>query len=377
MNPNDEDKKQLQQHAETLMHAISQGNFNAAIFSDPDCMRYNLYLLRENKINIDEFLTVQVYLSALMLYTDQQPLKEKDAHLKRITEVTTIPIAQIERRLIDKFNTTHYRTFLNHEMSDIEQERLKLAFLQLSAFDQQVIKIKQPSSLKDEVERQTARYCHSPLLLSDKEYYYIPSVAALKAMLSIMNPEMPLHPAPIFGRISFATLYQLHKQGFHPVALYAPFINTNPENIHGKNPGPLAALLHDLGGHVYFGNLLSRNLYQFLFQKLLPLIINDSQLNGASLVEEQGKLLNIHSVIDLNFTEIGKKYLIPNLAHGVLRLDDQNNPEDQFELFKPLIQQLLHDEKEIWEKYQIDIRDFLQTGYYDILNKVTKTVHHR
>lgn len=363
-----------QKKIQNLLVNLQNGHLQEAIFTDENCALYNLYLLKNNKISLEHFLTAHIYLTVLMLYTDKQNLKEKDRDLKKITEVSLASIEDIIEKLTCKLDSTHFKNFLSRNMTQPEKDRLQTDFETLLPLEKVVIRIKKPDKLQDDVDKQTERYFNSPFLLSDKNFYYIPSVTAIQIMIKLINPAQVVKVAPIFGKISLATLLKIHQNGYHPVALYAPFVESNPEAIHGKRGGPLAALLHDLGGHIYFGNLLNKNIYQFLFSYLIPKMMNDTQLNNKPLKEEKGKLLSLLSIIDLNFTDIEKEFLAVNLAHGVLRLNSQDNPTENENAFIPLIDNLLQQHNQIKEAYDIDVAEFFNHGLYeDLIEQVKKS----
>src|SRR5262245_1882951 len=63
-----QDQIEIQQ----LLTSIREGDLNHPVFSNPNCQLYSLYLLKLKQIDIDDFLTVNIYLCTLMQYTDKQ-----------------------------------------------------------------------------------------------------------------------------------------------------------------------------------------------------------------------------------------------------------------------------------------------------------------
>jgi len=74
---------------------------------------------------------------------------------------------------------------------------------------------------------------------------------------------------PVLGNPGLKTLYQWHSQNFHPVALYAPQILSNPKDADGYRCGPFPLWLHDIG-HIFWGNMLSETQREYIFTTYIP-----------------------------------------------------------------------------------------------------------
>src|SRR5262249_688534 len=61
--------------AKELLTAIQKGDHAAAIFDDPECYLYLLFLIRENHIPFYQGMAVYLYIMILMQFTARQKLK--------------------------------------------------------------------------------------------------------------------------------------------------------------------------------------------------------------------------------------------------------------------------------------------------------------
>lgn len=67
-----------------LLEAMNQADYHNQIFLDQDCQLYSLYLLKENKISIDDFTTVNMYLFGLMQYTNKKSFPDKEKYIPAV-----------------------------------------------------------------------------------------------------------------------------------------------------------------------------------------------------------------------------------------------------------------------------------------------------
>lgn len=341
-----------QKHMDTLFNAIMTGDLKNEIFSDKQCQIYSLYLLKEKRISYDDFLTINLYLIILMVYTEQQNLAPGDVDLKRKIEIEIGNIAEenTSKLFYKKLSEHFFTNFLNNS-KNLNFEEFSEYLNRLSPLDQCVFKISKlkKSAENDEVVNQTARYANSPFIGEDKFYYYIPSAKIIMKFLSILNNEIPVKPAAIFGRISLSTLFALHRQGLHPIALYSPFIKSNLYKVHDKRCGPLAAFLHDMGGHLYFGNLLAKNEYDFIFQYWLPLISEQLKL----LVGDLDPKARFFNIVDLNFTKLSKKNLFLYCLLGAFEINNDLDADKNPEKFIAIIKTITQQQNRISQQYQL------------------------
>lgn len=259
---------------ETLANAIKTGDLTHTIFSHPFCELYVIYLITEKagakKISCNDFLTVYVYLMALMQFTYQQTMRAESASTKVIKKIKikTLDDDNLAKAFYDHHRHARAGTVFHTNKFEVFQPRIK----QLSPLNKLVLAIPTSSLKENDPEdflRDTAK--HSSVVLSDSEYYYFSSVEYHLLVLKEINESLAVKPVPVFGRVGFKSLHDLHQLGFHPVNLYSNFVKSNPINIHGVNPGPFAGAHHDLSVHVDWGNHIAENHYRFLFQYFLPL----------------------------------------------------------------------------------------------------------
>lgn len=284
------DSVQDQANISTLLRAIESANFKDEIYSHPHCELYALYLFKENKISMQTFVTLHVYLTVLMQFTNMQNLREEDNDLKRLTNVSTVPYDSewIKRHFFGKI-----KLFLSKKYGTktLDQARLSEALKDLNDFDKTFILILIPTETKDhqvvkpylmtdEIKRILNVYgVDTELVLFNLHgYLYIPSAALFDKVLYAVNPDHPVKMAPIFGNISVATLHKFHQIGLRPVNLYSKHVKSNPAMVHNQRLGPFYVLSHDLYFHLALVNTLSKNHFDFVQQYLIPTVAKSANL---------------------------------------------------------------------------------------------------
>lgn len=75
-----------------LLEAILIGDSQAEIFSHPDCYLYLLYLMQNQRISLDQGVSVYLYLLCLMQFTNKQPLKTDDHELNFLADLKEEPL---------------------------------------------------------------------------------------------------------------------------------------------------------------------------------------------------------------------------------------------------------------------------------------------
>lgn len=258
-----------------LLLAISNGDSDASIFSENDCHVYLLYLIQQKKISFSAGMTVYAYVMALMQFTEQQPLRaeEKDIRLVRPIKVDTLVKSgeitaigqQFINKLCDRFKEIDYI---------IDKDSLQKSILQLSPIEQWLVKLPfiDPMLPEDKEKQHHADRIlnilrrNMPFIIDDdnfeknnfihKGHYWVPSVTLINCLLKKISKN-PIHMLPMFGSIGIDSLRKLHQADFHPVALYSPYVKSNPKNADGYRCGPYLMWLHDIA-HTFWGSMLER-----------------------------------------------------------------------------------------------------------------------
>jgi hypothetical protein len=270
-----------------LLLAISKGESGASIFSENDCHVYLLYLMQQKKISFSVGMTVYAYVMALMQFTEQQPLRaeEKDVRLVRPIKVDTLVKSgeitaigqQFINKLCDRFKEIGYI---------IDKDSLQKSILQLSPVEQWLVKLPFVDPILDEdKEKQhdadrilTILRKNMPFIIDDdnieknnfiyKGHYWVPSVTLINYLLKEISKN-PIHMLPIFGSIGIDSLRTLHQADFHPVALYSPYVKSNPKNADSYRCGPYLMWLHDIA-HTFWGSMLEPDDRLFIFSQYVP-----------------------------------------------------------------------------------------------------------
>jgi len=342
-----------------LSVAIEKADFSAKVFSHPDCQLYVLHLLEKKKISIDDFLTLNIYLLALMQYTDKQSLRPEDSDIKESHEVGIHPWQELRGHFADSLYDSHYYL---HPYNKLDMQQLDAEAGKLNKLNQVVFSIERTRDDNSDATRFMKELSRlSPLMTTNGSYFFIPSGGLMKLMLRCINPGLPLNSAPVCGSIGLATLYRMHREGFHPASIYSTSIASNPKNVHDLRVGPLTTLLHDLVAHVYWGNLLFANHYKFVFEYLIPkasalFAVTVDKLNEQSKTNQKERVL--FRVVDLDISnptvnqekESADIYLYQCIIDVVSK-----NKNDAARLFS----HLLADSSYIAATYQVDLQKII------------------
>jgi len=300
---------------EELRVAIQHGNSKAEIFSDPDCYLYLTFLMKSDESFFCHGMTAYAYLMALMQFTDMQPLKEEDQHIKVVCEIK-IDLLSNGNKLTEEGEK--FLKLIHHRIVKLgyplDYNDLETYILHLPPVEQWLIKIPYRSpNRKDltdidklfDIVISNIPFCHYEQNSQDTvRHGFIPSASVMQYILQKMSPK-PIHMMPIFGAVSVATVRQLHAHGKHPVLLYGLHVKSNPKMIHAYLAGPFLTWLHDIV-HVVGGSMLSPAERDILFNDFIPqmesLLIIAQQHQDDALVEKIQHV--IMKAIDFDLTDI-------------------------------------------------------------------------
>jgi hypothetical protein len=365
-----------QTNIKALLGSIKKGDLTNEIFHNPNCQLYALYLLEKENISITDFLTVNIYLSALMEYTTFQSLKkeelmeymdlsenldlsfeetdETNLELKKNCEITLITFNEVMNLFnnqLDKIGQIHKNVKINTELIIN-----KFKNNELQEIDKNVIRIKKPENNALDLEELTNVM---PFIFSDDIYYYIPTAGMMNAIQNTVNKH-PIKMAPIFGNINSRTLYLMHQLRFHPINLYSIFVKSNPTSVHGMPKGPLWVILHDMG-HIFIGNFCAENHYFFFYNYFIPKIAEVFKIDINNIEFING----LYDLIDL-FFESDKNNLRLYLSRAFDTADQTT---------RKLCQTLYNDQDEIKKNYDIDFMNLLKDIFMNNSNSNKNNIY--
>lgn len=124
------------------------------------------------------------------------------------------------------------------------------------------------------------------------------SASLLNILTSTLNPDNGLRCAPFFGSIGFDTSFKLKQQGLQPVSLYSPYVASNPPTIHNYRSGPVVSLLHDIAGHLYLANFVRKNQHQFIFEYLLPKVMQHLNIDINQVTSGDSEYMGLFALMD-------------------------------------------------------------------------------
>lgn len=349
-------------HVATLKSVIAAGDLNHEIFANQDCQLYVLYLLKEKQIDITHFLSLNMYLNVLSQHTDKQPLKQQDLDLRILTEVTAVSV-------LDEFDEFYDhlagRFFCRKGVRSIKKDDLRAELEKLSPLGQRVLKIKDyhhPDAVVTSAKEEGLR--SQPFMYRHGGYIYTHLAGVCQVMLNLINPQLSVRMAPVYGRVNLTTLFKMHQKGFHPVSLYSVFVASNTDSIHGARVGLLLSFMHDVNYHVVWGNLITHENYAFLYHSIMPAIeslfgnmfhsVREDFESNQTLATKPSALLDLLFVESLQY---GDDTPLDILHHGM-----RCAVSDSFTRMVELYKFLLPKKEEILARFGVDItRLFMDT----------------
>lgn len=294
------------QNVEMLEDAIKKGNDKCPIFFEEDCLRYLLYLIKNEKITESEAMTASLYLMAI-----KSPYK--------IDVINIHDDESFKTQFINKMIRKSEEAGLSIDKNQINDDISKLQGI--NAW----IMIATP---KDSPENSDTLLSDGSLLVQinsmpymdyDLQHCIFSSVGIMNALLTQINP-LPILYFLMLGIISIDTLKMIHTLGFHPIELHGgKFVTKNLEFAHDLHLSPLVMMLHDFY-HIYSGTLLKRSDHNYLFNTIIPIldkiinILNNNHKIKPSPLAKQLQILS-EKLTDMD---------VAIFANGNLLTPDQN-----------------------------------------------------
>lgn len=318
-----------------LKKAIRRGNFRAKIWNNRDCNLYLIYLIQEQMIPFWQGITAYVYLIAKMQFTQTQDLRAEDQDVKFNYQVEIVPLVKAGKITILGYQyllgVIHALRSLN---AHLNFDQLVDYVVKLPRIEQWLIKTEFDHHL---IERESKHDANSllwvlinnlPLIQKisagnfedPTTHYLIPSSSLINYVLQALN-QQPLRMRPVLGNPGLETLYKWHSQDFHPVALYAPQILSNPKDADGYRCGPFPLWLHDIG-HTFWGSMLAKTQRDYIFTTYIPALRNlrniaemfDDESSMEYLEEAEIKAYDFDLTSIMDYTNVKTRFTT-YLAH--------------------------------------------------------------
>lgn len=285
-----------------LLKAINSGDSTAPIFSQPRCYVYLLYLLENKKITNSVFLTVYLYLSALMQYTDRQLIKPEDMDVKLLRKIIVDKLVSNNELTEDALiYVENLKTRMKQVGYIINEDPLKTYILSLPPTEQWLLRVTTIVNLPKEkyLKHQKTKLIspENALLFSYHDLpwltltelghnqekvkkknteIWIPSTSIFQYILGIVS-DHPIKVLPMFGQVGFEKIRQMHTDGEHPIALYAYHVKSNTSVYDRTRAAPFVTAMHDYF-HIFVASLFTENERNTIFQVILPFL---DQVNKA------------------------------------------------------------------------------------------------
>lgn len=289
-----------------LKKAITKGNFRSKIWNNRDCNLYIIYLIQNQRIPFWQGITAYIYLMAKMQFTLTQALRHEDQDVKLSYHVEVVPLVKSGKITMQghQYLLGVIRDLKNIH-TDVNYPRLIEYVLRLPRIEQWLIKTEYNhhfQSALGEFPNDANRLIgvliqNLPLMqkISTSCYedattqYLIPSSSLINYVLRALN-EKPLGMRPVLGSLGLETLTQWHRQGFHPVSLYAPQILSNPKDADNFRCGPFPMWLHDIG-HSFWGSMLTKVQRDIIFATYIPALRHLKGIAATYLDDRTSKFL--------------------------------------------------------------------------------------
>lgn len=359
----------IKEGAFVLKKALDDGDSLHAIFDDPNCQLYLIYLLREHLISEEKFLTGYLYISVLMQFSEKQLIHPEHADARRLDWGKTHVFNSKDSSLLRNY-AEHIEAAFDHHISARE---IVNYFNSVSGSECWIIGMPyKPHVKNDDVSgMMRTNIQFSPLLQihsdSSQKYVLIPSIAFSKWLLKKLNPERQIEITPCFGNVGIMSLYEhFHSQNKHPVTIHSAYIKSNPKRIHQSQAGPVPFALHDIFFHCFGASAFKKNEYDFLMQFMIPALqkIVDSESN-----EVRAMAISMRDIInDLAFNPtnlINKnslvEYITNKLASDKYGTNDfgQLN-EDELVTYFILLQKLCQELYQHKDRSPVDVPGLLE-----------------
>ena len=311
--------------ATALKSALIDGSAHHPIFDDKNCQLYLIYLLKEELIPPEQFLTGYIYLSVLMQFTEKQLIHPEHIAARRLDWGDVKVFNARNTELLEQYAAKISAAF-NHKISTEEIIRY-YGSLQNSEGWLIAMPYNSRASGDDVKKMMDTNISSSPLLQKiteqNQDYVLIPSIGFTKWLLQKLNPERQIEIAPCFGNVGIETLYNdLHSQNKHPITIHSAYIKSNPKKIHNMQAGPVPFALHDIFFHCFGGSAFKKDEYHFLMNVMIPTlqkiidsekdiavksmatkmrdIINDLAYNPRNIIKSENLTNNLRNKLDTN-----------------------------------------------------------------------------
>jgi hypothetical protein len=294
---------------DALMHAVSEGNPDADIFSDPDCSSYLLYLIENKKIPFWSGMTVYVYCIALMQFTKKQSLRPEHERYQLSDHGV-----KVTKFMLNQTLTQEGREYLS-------AVKIKYAAFPWLAFDEE--KILQAAGdgaavdawlihINAGLNRALAGvYNLMRALVKDVAYlvgydtnFIMPPFVLMNAFHALQCDE-PMQFQPGFGISSKERLTGLHEENAHSLALYSPLVANNLLAVHEFDCGPLMALVHDIA-HCFWANLLTKAQRDLILKDLVQVLLQADKILSMDMDARLKTAINkiVFEWRDFNFSPL-------------------------------------------------------------------------
>lgn len=265
---------------ESLKLAFHTGDANSAVFRHPTCSLLVLALIEDGTFPFWEGITLYFYCMALMQYTEDQPLREEDEEAYQLDrgrpqvgflvqngKVTDEGLRYLESIEAKCRNIPGYR-FNRDELIAHMSTQLPVAnwLIQLPR-DSAVPVSYSFDNLMSVLVKDVGYFGESS---QGTDSFTVPSLVLMNFMHAAQDKN-PLQFKPAFGSISKATLVKCHAADVHPLALYSPWVKSNPVEVHSFEGGPVGSFIHDVA-HVFWANLLSYEERKLIITDVIPAI---------------------------------------------------------------------------------------------------------
>ncbi|BCA94485.1 hypothetical protein TUM19329_08460 [Legionella antarctica] len=353
----------IKEGAVNLKKALDDGDSTQSIFNDQNCQLYLIYLLKENLIKEEQFLTGYVYLSVLMQFTEKQLIHPEHAGARRLNWGKVCVFNSKDTSLLHIYakNIEKKFEFL------ISAKDIVDYFSSATDSEEWIIGIPYNTQDKnDDVKTMMdTNIQFSPLLqihtYQDQTFVLTPSTGFTKWLLQKLNSERQIELAPCFGNVGVESLYDyFHSKNKHPITLHSAYIKSNPKKIHQLQAGPVSFALHDIFFHCFGATVFNVQEFYFLMQIMIPTLqkIIDSETGGPKLMAlKMRDILNDLAFSSRNFLKQNKlqNYLSQKLHSSMYGSNEWGmlNEDDLLAYFSVLqkICQILYQQKDVSTEY--------------------------
>ncbi len=256
---------------EQLITAIEQADISHDIFAHPDCMAYLLYIIENmsERLPFWSAVTAYHYLVALAQFTHKQDLKPQDMtevkHINNVKNIRNVNMVSVVDRDLNALNDVGIQYFQHVKFQfkrlgiAVDEEDFKEYILALPPIEQCVLRVTNyEANIKIyQVDEFMWKVRENVPFFRDlnKSIFNLPSASLINYFLSCLSPH-PIRMRPVFGKISLASLHDVHLQRQHPVTWYSTLVKDTLIDVHDYHCGPFVVLVHDVG-HCFWGSWMS------------------------------------------------------------------------------------------------------------------------